>query len=386
MKKLKKLIVSAITIAVLGNAFLIPGIDPISKAVNIKDISVSASEREYKTYRNFVYYEHNLDTEKQARIVDYTGTAQTLTVPATINGRKVYIDYNAFAHNETLKKVVVSEGITHILSGAFAYCTNLEEINVPSTLQIVWDDSFTGSNKLKFTGPGVPEVVETMASLWVIKKNIFNIKNDNAELKKYQRVNKITQELRRDLTYNSSTPNPGDPASVLNTLQATCGGYSRAFYHICLEAGIPESDIKVVGDCHCHAWNYIKISGKWYNMDLTNNVYYYTDSQYSNLMVSNWGNVNSHYYSKWYNVGELYDGFAADQKTTLLSNLGISANTYKGDLNGDGVVNVFDLTILKRFIVDNQTSAIIPSADYNKDGVIDVSDASALQDFLLNRQ
>ena len=194
MKRLKKLVVSALTITVLANTALFSGVRStcnLSKA----GIEVDASDITYKYYGSFVYYEYDLTTQQQARIIGYTGSPTTLTIPATINGRDVIIDSNAFEGCTSLKKVIVSEGITHILYNSFADCPNLTEVNLPSTLQIVMDDSFTGSNKAKFTGAGVPTMVETLAGVWTINKNILSIKNSNAELQKYQRVRKIITEM-----------------------------------------------------------------------------------------------------------------------------------------------------------------------------------------------
>ncbi len=43
---------------------------------------------------------------------------------------------------ESLKTVTISEGITEIGTGAFAYCTGLESIHVPHSVSVLWNDAF----------------------------------------------------------------------------------------------------------------------------------------------------------------------------------------------------------------------------------------------------
>ena len=57
-----------------------------------------------------------------------------------------------------------------------------------------------------------------------------------------------------------------------------------------------------------------------------------------------------------------------------------------GDVNDDDRVDVFDLTLIKREIINPGTTSInLTAADVNVDGVVDVKDAIEVQDFLLCR-
>ena len=57
-----------------------------------------------------------------------------------------------------------------------------------------------------------------------------------------------------------------------------------------------------------------------------------------------------------------------------------------GDVNGDERVDVFDLTLIKKEIINPGTASInLTAADVNADGVVDVKDAIEVQDFLLCR-
>ena len=57
----------------------------------------------------------------------------------------------------------------------------------------------------------------------------------------------------------------------------------------------------------------------------------------------------------------------------------------RGDLNGDGIADISDVTALVDYILNDNSSGIyLEAADVNGDGRIDVSDVTALIDYLLN--
>lgn len=71
-------------------------------------------------------------------VVDYTGTAKNLTIPAVYNGKSVTaIGGYAFADCVTLERVVISGCVTVIEMGAFARCSALKEITLsPSVIEL----------------------------------------------------------------------------------------------------------------------------------------------------------------------------------------------------------------------------------------------------------
>lgn len=89
-------------------------------------------------------------------IIDYTDTGETAIVPSVIDGKSVVsIDYSAFYKCNTIKHVIISEGITDILdshnswNGAFMSCENLETVSLPSTLKTIGDRAFKESRQLR---------------------------------------------------------------------------------------------------------------------------------------------------------------------------------------------------------------------------------------------
>jgi hypothetical protein len=49
--------------------------------------------------------------------------------------------------------------------------------------------------------------------------------------------------------------------------KAICEGYSRAFCYLMSKLGVESKTINNTSALHC--WNYVKLSGKWYNVDIT---------------------------------------------------------------------------------------------------------------------
>jgi hypothetical protein len=91
----------------------------------------------------------------------------------------------------------------------------------------------------------------------------------------------ITANVRYDVSVfqpgNRINPELQRTAVVLQTGQAVCQGYANLFYDLCRHAGIPVEIIE--GYCRyssqtpeqlqLHAWNAVKLNGKWYVADLT---------------------------------------------------------------------------------------------------------------------
>ena len=82
-------------------------------------------------------------------ITGYVGAKANVVIPSTINGQAVTtISYRAFAENETITQITLSEGITHIKAQAFYRCKKLESISIPSTVTSIEDGSLSDNEKL----------------------------------------------------------------------------------------------------------------------------------------------------------------------------------------------------------------------------------------------
>jgi hypothetical protein len=87
-------------------------------------------------------------------IVNYTGKEKSITVPETINSRKVIaIDKKAFYNNDYIKKVTLPKTLKDVGDKAFANCKNLSEVNFTSNFTNFGNYVFENSNVEKVTLP-----------------------------------------------------------------------------------------------------------------------------------------------------------------------------------------------------------------------------------------
>lgn len=69
-----------------------------------------------------------------------------MVIPSTVEGIPVKeISGSAFRNNGAIKKVVIPDGVTDIGYAAFAFCSSLSEVSVPDTVKKVSAESFHGT-------------------------------------------------------------------------------------------------------------------------------------------------------------------------------------------------------------------------------------------------
>ncbi len=81
-------------------------------------------------------------------IKNYNGKATSVTIPATLGGKKVSTVYRAFVDVPELTTVTVSNGITKLLN-TFSCCSKLQTVNLPDSLKTIGFISFEGCTSLK---------------------------------------------------------------------------------------------------------------------------------------------------------------------------------------------------------------------------------------------
>lgn len=89
-------------------------------------------------------------------------------------------------------------------------------------------------------------------------------------LSEYDKVKYINDYIINKVDYDSSDKMSYTPYSAIFYGKTCCTGYSVLFQFMCQEVGI---DAKVLSG-QGHAWNIVRIDGKYYNLDIT-----YADSQ-----------------------------------------------------------------------------------------------------------
>lgn len=153
--------------------------DPDAETTNINDIAIQNTILEVETFEipeEEEVFETEIDfeyVEETLKITKYTGEAEELEIPTQLT----HPDYGvlpvkavgdaAFLGNETLKKVIIPEGIETIGVGAFQSCPNLADV-------VIFDGKTIPAGTELEDGT-VTEADEVVApTLKTIKANAFN--------------------------------------------------------------------------------------------------------------------------------------------------------------------------------------------------------------------
>ncbi len=109
-------------------------------------LSASGSPVTLHAARTYTYgpYEYQLEADgTKAAITKYSGTDETLSIPAGIGAAKVKsIGDRAFYRCARLSRVTIPEGVVSIGSGVFAECDNLAQVQLPESLETIENNAF----------------------------------------------------------------------------------------------------------------------------------------------------------------------------------------------------------------------------------------------------
>lgn len=108
---------------------------------------------------DFGWYFNNSDGS--ATLMEYCGNEEDVVIPGTMNGYAVKrISNQVFLRNQTIKRVVIPEGVEQIGNSAFQECNRLNSVSLPSTLQVIGSFAFHTCNSL--TSINIPENVTSI--------------------------------------------------------------------------------------------------------------------------------------------------------------------------------------------------------------------------------
>lgn len=91
----------------------------------------------------------------------------------------------------------------------------------------------------------------------------------------YQKVKAIYDYICDNVVYdydnlnNEAYVRKYSAYAALIDKKAVCQGYALLFYRMCMEAGIPVKIVAGYGNGENHAWNIVKLGGRYYNADAT---------------------------------------------------------------------------------------------------------------------
>lgn len=194
------------------------------------------------------------------------------------------IEYRAFFGSRLVSAEFEGSSGNHhelrLCSESFANCPELRYVvfdraNFDADTDVFTseDRTYTINPKAVMTGngysgtaaAGINSYVDSVCSKLLSKWDI-NYDTDASEEEKMQAINELAMHLDEYMDRFKIDEN-GNAATVLSLRSSACGGFARTFYHCAIIMGMTDKEVLVGGDCHCHAWNYVKNDGKWYIAD-----------------------------------------------------------------------------------------------------------------------
>ncbi|OUM57410.1 hypothetical protein PIROE2DRAFT_17624 [Piromyces sp. E2] len=286
-----------------------------------------------KTYRFLI----NTSTHKATIVTLNDKSVVNVNIPQvfTYNNKKYYINEigsSAFAGSK-IKSLTIGSNIKEIklYSNAFADCKELKTFTINAPKVSVNISTFQRANlNMVIKGSGVPAFVKSI-SVNLLKTWGFQIKKDYSKVSQAEKKKdlfNLAKRLNKYVTFDGNT-DQGNAAVALALRHASWGGISRAYYNLAINMNIKGSEILIGGDATVSAWNYVKVDGKWYNVDVSRfdftthpdytKTFFYTNSKFSAFLNEKQpsGELNKTP-SKWVVVKDLihYQGEANYHGTT----------------------------------------------------------------------
>lgn len=96
-------------------------------------------------------------------ITGYNGSERILSIPDTLDGKKVVrIGNSAFEKNSSISSVSIPSGVTEIGSYAFKSCRNLKSVTLPRSVSVIESYAFDGCSSL--TNVSLPRTISEISS------------------------------------------------------------------------------------------------------------------------------------------------------------------------------------------------------------------------------
>lgn len=192
---MKKILTAALALAVAATALTACSSKryvPEESKTNVEENKpVSITEDAFEVPEEQKDFEVDIEMgleENSIKLKAYLGEAEELEIPSVLVHPQygelpvTIIGNAAFLGNETLKKVVIPEGVKEIGMGAFQSCSALTDVVLPEGLEKIGDSAFESS---KLTNINIPATVKE------IGKHAFSTKLNPTPWYKAQTAQKV---------------------------------------------------------------------------------------------------------------------------------------------------------------------------------------------------
>ena len=211
-----------------------PALDNLPFAMFANVVSVTASADEYG---DFVFSSTSDfgDENPTVTITGYNGSSTNVVIPSEIYGMPVRsIGDGAFQYNETLKDVIIPDGVTSIEYCAFQGCNSLTNIDIPDSVENIGEAAFLFCSSLK--GIDIPAGVEHIGVMAfgdctsiksVTIPSTARWVEDQAFGFTVRYVDPLTGDKMEDFTLNFEKGTAGEVYAVRNGFSTAKGLFAR---------------------------------------------------------------------------------------------------------------------------------------------------------------
>ncbi len=323
---------------------------------------------------------------------------KAITIPTSVT----FIGSLAFSGCTALNTINIPESVTTIATQAFANCSKLATITLPNSLKTIADGVFFNCNNILsiYSNIEVPETVNIFpstifktATLYVPQGTKVAYASTSgwgfAKIVEMQEVTNIT------LTAADVTLRKGEQAKLTFSMNNGETGIIGFQFDLTLPEGISISGMEDHGRC---AGFRLKTSKEPINGKRTV-VCYCEDTESTKTVTGSEGPLFTLLLEAGENLKEGQLQGVIDNVTLVKedhtkvypaeSTFSITIdNPLMGDVNGDGIVSVDDITRIVDYIIYKKVEGTFDAnaADMDKDGVIDVADITLVVKAIMEQQ
>ena len=336
----------------------------------------------------------------------FMGKLSSIELPSSLKK----LEYDAFGYCTSLKEIRLREGVVAISDYAFDWCTLLNILYIPSTVESIGQKICNNCNSLTdiycdiatpfdINVNNFPQKVYDNATLNVPERsqNLYRAAGGWGKFGKIQGSSGQITESGIEMTVPDVMIVPGGTANLtisLENVETTLNGYQ---FIIELPSGLSLSKdesgeyIYELSERYSQKDNMVvnisKTSPQTYQLvcfSLSGEVLKEVDGPVITLKLSAGDEIEDS------NVGTIRDILLSDIEGKTLhvgdKEFNVSRLNYTlGDTNGDGSVNVTDVMLIVYYILGNPLPAFYEEvADMNGDARIDVTDALLVVNIILN--
>ncbi len=264
------------------------------------------------------------DFDDQLAVTGYSGTDPVVTIPETAYNKVIRrFDLKAFYNNQVVETVIMHDNMTQVKKWALKSCSNLKNVYFSKSLAVLYDQSFAYDPKLTSALLRNTEINELNVGVFT-NSGVEYVALPDTLKSVYGTVFEKTQIRRINL--------PSGVTQVGNRCFANCEKLTEVY--------IPASVTKLGEDVFRN----------------TPNVTVFTTE----------GSAAQNYCSE---NGVNCQVIGSDKFPSRLV----------GDVNGDGVVNINDVTFIQRELLGYKTNFYPDNCDFDGNCVFNIDDATKIQ-------